>query len=77
MANEDKIYVVFVGRRLGVYTTWSECQAQVIGYQGNVYKSYITHCKAISAWVMYEPWWKKPDAHIESGEHVKGRRVIG
>ena len=55
MANEEKFYVVFVGRRPGVYTTWLECQAQVIGYKGNVYKSYKTHPQAISAWVMYEP----------------------
>ena len=55
MANKDKIYIVFVGRRSGVYTTWPECQVQVIGYKGNIYKSYRTHHEAILAWVMYDP----------------------
>ena len=71
MANEDKIYIVFVGKWSNVYTTWPECQAQVIGYKGNVYKSYKTHCGTISAWVMYEPQWKKLDAPIESSEPAK------
>ena len=71
MANEDKIYVVFVGRRPGVYTTWPECQAHVIGFKGNVYKSYKTHRETVSTWVMYEPQWKKPDAPIESNEDAE------
>ena len=36
MGNE-LFYVVFVGRRPGVYTSWLECQAQVIGFKGNIY----------------------------------------
>ena len=66
MANEDKLYIIFVRKRPGIYTTWPECQAQVIGYKGNVYKLYRTHHEAISAWVMYEPRWKKFDTPIES-----------
>ena len=77
MANEDKIYIVFVRRRSGVYTTWFECQVQVIGYKGNIYKSYKTHREAVLAWVMYEPRRKKPDAPIESAEYVEGNQVIG
>ena len=71
MTNKDKIYIVFVGRRLGVHTTWPECQVQVIGYKGNVYKSYRTHHKVVSAWVIYEPWWKKLDAPIESPKPIE------
>ena len=33
-------YMVFVGRGSGVYTSWPKCQEQVIGFKGNVYKSY-------------------------------------
>ena len=76
MANKDKIYVVFNGRRSGVYTTWPKCQTQVIGYKGNIYKSYRTHREVVSAWVMYEPRWKKPNASIEFGEHAEGNQVI-
>ena len=27
---------VFVGKRPCVYTSWLECQAQVIGFKGNI-----------------------------------------
>lgn len=33
-------YVVFVGRRPGIYDSWPECQLQVNGFPGNSFKSY-------------------------------------
>ncbi|WVR08357.1 hypothetical protein IAU60_005412 [Kwoniella sp. DSM 27419] len=35
-----KFYAVRVGRRPGVYTTWSEAEKQVIGFPGAVHKSF-------------------------------------
>ena len=35
-----KYYAVKKGRKAGVYLTWPECQKQVIGYKGAVYKSF-------------------------------------
>ena len=77
MTNEDKFYVVFVGRRPGVYTTQPEYQAQVTGYKGNIYKSYKTHREVVSPWVMYEPRWKIPYALIESSDPEEINQVIG
>lgn len=77
MANKDKFYVVFVGRTPGMYTTWLECQTQVIGYKGNGYKSYRTHHEVVSAWVMYEPRQKKPNTLIESSAFEEVNKVIG
>lgn len=35
-----KYYAVKKGRKAGVYLTWPECQKQVIGYKGAIYKSF-------------------------------------
>lgn len=40
MAN--KYYAVRVGRVPGVYTVWSECQENINGYPGAIYKSFST-----------------------------------
>ncbi len=36
----SKWYVVTIGRKLGIYKTWKECEAQVKGYKYGRYKSY-------------------------------------
>lgn len=35
-------YVVLVGRTPGIYTTWSDCEAQVKGFKGAKYKGFKT-----------------------------------
>lgn len=35
-----KFYAVKEGYRPGVYTTWAECQEQIKGYKGALYKSF-------------------------------------
>lgn len=35
-----KYYAVKVGQKPGVYETWSECEAQVKGFKGAIYKSF-------------------------------------
>ena len=77
MVNEDKLYVVFVGKRPSVCTTCPKCQAQVICYKGNIYKPYRTHREVVLAWVMYEPRWKVPNATIESSKPKEVNQVIG
>lgn len=41
MANK-KIYAVRQGRKTGLFSTWSECQKQVMGYSGAEYKSFVS-----------------------------------
>ena len=36
----SKVYAVKVGNRPGIYYTWSDCEEQVKGYKGAVYKSF-------------------------------------
>ena len=41
-----KFYAVRQGRVPGVYTTWSDCEKQVKGYGGAIYKSFSTEVEA-------------------------------
>jgi ribonuclease HI len=37
-----KFYVVWKGRKTGIFATWEECEAQVKGFTGAEYKSFIS-----------------------------------
>ena len=37
-----KFYAVKNGRKPGVYKTWAECKAQVDGFSGATYKSFLS-----------------------------------
>ena len=41
-------YAVREGRKKGIYTTWSECEAQVKGYPCAVFKKFSTYEEALS-----------------------------
>ncbi|KAK6092337.1 hypothetical protein MT418_007288 [Batrachochytrium dendrobatidis] len=41
-----KYYAVQRGRKTGIYSTWDECQAQVAGFPGCVFKSFKTESEA-------------------------------
>ena len=41
-----KYYAVKRGRKTGIFTVWVECAAQVQGFQGAVYKGFITEAEA-------------------------------
>jgi ribonuclease HI len=56
-----KYYVVWKGRKPGVYTTWGECEAQVKGYAGAEYKSFANREMAEAAFRNdYEDYKGKP-----------------
>ncbi|WP_438446622.1 ribonuclease H [Gorillibacterium sp. sgz5001074] len=52
----SKYYVVWEGKKAGVYSTWAECKAQVDGYPQAKYKSYSTASEAQAA---LAAGWKK------------------
>lgn len=39
---KNKFYVVWVGRKTGVFETWEECNEQIFGFPKAVYKSFKT-----------------------------------
>lgn len=44
--NQEKFYVVYVGRRCGIFQSWKECESQVKGYPRNVYESFTSREEA-------------------------------
>lgn len=42
MANKPKFYVVWKGRKIGVFNSWVECKEQTNGFDGAVFKSFET-----------------------------------
>ena len=42
MADKAKFYVVWKGRKTGIFTTWAACEAQVKGFTGAAYKSFTS-----------------------------------
>ena len=41
-----KYYVVWKGRKTGVFTSWAECEEQVKGFAGAEYKAFSTREEA-------------------------------
>ena len=50
-----KFYVVWKGRVPGIYNTWPECQAQVMGFEKAMYKSFTSRKEAETAFKQ-NPW---------------------
>ena len=46
-------YVVYVGRRPGIYSSWSTCRAQVVHYLGNLYEGFMTLEETRNAYIRY------------------------
>jgi len=46
---KKKYYVVWKGLKPGVYDNWEECQAQIKGFNGAVYKSFTSKEQALKA----------------------------
>ncbi|HKZ71320.1 MAG TPA: ribonuclease H family protein [Anaerolineales bacterium] len=49
MGKAQKVYVVWKGRRPGVYGSWDECARQVSGFPGAEYKAFSTRTEAEKA----------------------------
>jgi ribonuclease HI len=49
MTPKPKYYVVWKGRKTGVFSNWEECAAQVQGYTGAQYKSFASRLAAEQA----------------------------
>jgi len=49
MPEKPKFYVVWKGRKTGVFSSWAECAAQVQGYTGARFKSFTSRAAAEQA----------------------------
>ncbi len=53
---KTKYYVVWVGRKPGIYTNWAECAEQVNGFSGAKFKSFDNETQAKEA---FQLGWEK------------------
>jgi ribonuclease HI len=57
----QKFYVVWKGRKRGIFSSWAECEAQVKGFTGAQYKAFGTRAEAERAFVAgYTSYRGKP-----------------
>jgi len=49
MAKKQKFYVVWKGKRSGIFESWEDCKAQITGVKGAQYKSFSTFIEAKKA----------------------------
>lgn len=56
---KQKFYVVWAGKKTGIFNTWDECKAQVHGVAGARYKSFKSKKEAIEAFKMSYDQFKK------------------
>ncbi|RMB63265.1 ribonuclease H [Dokdonia sinensis] len=47
---KEKFYVVWEGKKPGIYLSWKDCKAMIDGYAGAKYKSFETFAKAKTAY---------------------------
>ena len=59
---QPKFYVVWHGVEPGVYSSWSECEQQVKGFEGAVYKSFKTEEEALDAFTSSPSLYLTPRA---------------
>ena len=80
MAKTQKYYVVWKGRKPGIYPSWDECKAQVDGFADAKYKSFESKPQAVAAFkeshalhvasVVYKPGAVKT-ARRPTGNYVR------
>jgi len=51
MNAKTKFYVVWKGRKTGVFKTWEECALQINGFQGALYRAYSSMDEAKEAFI--------------------------
>jgi viroplasmin and RNaseH domain-containing protein len=68
-------YVVFCGRKLGVYDSWRVCSEYVVGFSGVVFQSYSTRMQAEEAYVAFldhqDELWKSEQVTQKAEDAAK------
>jgi len=77
-----KYYAVKEGRKIGIFTSWDECKAQVDGYSGAKYKSFSSKEDATAYLTEQKPncegvvFYVDGSYNIETGEFSYGAVLI-
>jgi hypothetical protein len=70
-----KWYVVFKGRRPGVYNTWVKCSEVVSGFRGNLYQGFNNEEAAVQALEKYMAYQKRVDMVGQAVAEAAPKRV--
>lgn len=65
MAKKNKYYVVWIGKKTGVFDSWKECEESVKGFEGAKYKSFDSLTSA------QEAFNDNPDKFIAKNKKTK------
>ncbi|MBI5839684.1 MAG: ribonuclease H family protein [Chloroflexi bacterium] len=61
---KGKFYVVWKGRKTGIFTSWAECEGQVKGFVGAEFKAFDSRAEAETAFkAKYADYKGKPASH--------------
>jgi ribonuclease HI len=61
---KQKYYVVWKGRKTGIFTTWAECEKQVKGFVGAQFKAFENEVNAEAAYLAnYDDYKGKPSTN--------------
>jgi ribonuclease HI len=66
MADTRKYYVVWRGKKTGIFNNWAECEAQVKNFPDALFKSFKTYAEAQDA-------LKNPPEHIPNSVELKAK----
>jgi ribonuclease HI len=66
MAKKQKFYVVWRGKKPGIYTSWPDCQKQIVGYDRAQFKSFTTRVEAEQAFAK----------SFEEIKELKGKKIL-
>lgn len=67
----QKFYAVRKGRKTGIYQSWAECQTQITGFSGAIYKSFSTEEEAEQ--FLEE---EKPDLSLKKQEILTNEEIV-
>lgn len=59
---KEKFYVVWAGVNPGIYTSWTDCQLQIKGYEGAKFKSFSSRAEAEKAFASSPYEYIKPSS---------------
>ena len=81
MAKNQKFYVVWVGAKPGIYTTWDSAKAQINGFPAAKYKAFATQQEAETAfknsYTKYYDFSKKTgDPSVSASKTVANSSII-
>lgn len=74
---KKKFYVVWKGRKTGIFESWDECEKQIKGFQGAKYKSFDNFQLAKTAFLNSpEEYFEKNIKHSVNFEYLKNPPIL-